>query len=345
MKKRMIALFAGICTAALVTGCGSSVSNDKIKIAKYKGLEVQKVDKIKVTDEHVEQSLQSTLEAQGVEEEVTGRPAQQGDIATIDYEGKKDGEVFDGGTATDYPLTLGSGQFIDGFEDGIVGHNVGDTFDLELTFPEDYPSDDLAGADVVFTVTVKKLSQLSVPELTDELVKELSETAKTVEEYKKEVKKDLQKSNDESTRSRLEQNIWEELVKNCTVSEYPEDKKKEKTDTIKAQYSSVASMYGMEDVDEFVKQMMGISIDEMAEKTITQEYAIELIAEKENIKISDDDYKKGLKKYAEQFGYEDGKQLEEVVGKDELKKAMVQDKVTELLVENCKQVEKKEEQK
>lgn len=341
MKKRIITLFIGICTAAVLTGCGG-ISNDKIKISEYKGLKVEKVASIKVTDENVEESINSTLQTKSTEQEITDRPVQNGDIATITYEGKLDGQAFDGGSASDYRLTIGSGQFIDGFEDGVVGHNIGETFDLNLKFPEEYQSEELAGKDVVFTVTVNKISQMIVPELTDELVAEISEKSKTVAEYKKEVKKDLEKSNKQSEEQQLEQNLWEALLKNCKVDKFPKDEKKKQMDVVKEQYGSIASMYGMDDVDEFTKQMFGFTVEEIVENTMTQQYAIELIAEKENIKVSKEDYEKGLKEYTERFGYSDTKQLEDSVGKDTMEKIMVQEKVTDFLLKNCKQVEAKD---
>lgn len=340
MKKKIITLILGICTAAALAGCGK-ISNDKITIEQYKGLEVQKVEAGKVTDEAVEESIQSTLQANSTKNDVTDRAVQEGDIATIDYVGKKDGVEFDGGSATDYPLAIGSGQFIDGFEEGIIGHNIGETFDLNLTFPEQYSSAELAGQDVVFTVTVKGIQEVVLPELTDEFIQEVSETSKTVEEYKKEVKADLERSNEATAKSTLQQNVWKALIEKCKVEKYPEDKKKELTDNVNAQYGQMAAMYGLADAETLVKQVFGITIEEMVENTIKQEFAVELIAEKEGLKVSDKDYKAGVKKYAEQYGYDDTAEFEKIIGKDNLKKVILQEQVTDWLVENCKQVELK----
>ena len=190
MKKKLAVLAAGICALSLfLTGCSGEISNDYVTITKYKDVEIDKVDADAVSDNDVEAQINSVLQSKSTTTEVTDRAAQTGDTVTIDYEGKKDGVAFDGGTATDAQLTLGSGQFIDGFEDGVVGHNIGDTFDLDLTFPENYGNEDLAGQAVVFTVTLKGISQTDVPELTDEFVQSVSDTSKTVEEYKKEIKK------------------------------------------------------------------------------------------------------------------------------------------------------------
>ena len=243
MKKKIIAALVGICTVVVMTGCGNKgISNDKITIKQYKGLEVEKVDPVEVTDTDVEDSINSTLQTKSTQNDITDRPAQEGDVVTIDYEGKKDGVAFDGGTAQDQQLELGSGSFIDGFEDGIVGHNIGETFDLNLTFPEDYKSEDLAGQAVVFTVTLDKISEVIVPELTDELVAELSESAKTIEDYKKEVKEDLETSNKQAAESEQQQNVWDALMEQCTVEKYPKDKKQETIDNITTQYGSIASM-------------------------------------------------------------------------------------------------------
>ena len=313
MKKKIIAALVGICTVVVMTGCGNKgISNDKITIKQYKGLEVEKVDPVEVTDTDVEDSINSTLQTKSTQNDITDRPAQEGDVVTIDYEGKKDGVAFDGGTAQDQQLELGSGSFIDGFEDGIVGHNIGETFDLNLTFPEDYQSEDLAGQAVVFTVTLDKISEVIVPELTDELVAELEQ----------------------------QQNVWDALMEQCTVEKYPKDKKQETIDNITTQYGSIASMYGMDDVDTFLEQAFGVTSEVMAENIIKQEYAVDLIAEKENLKISDEEYKKGLEEYATQYGYTDSAELEDAVGKKEVKRALLQDKVTDWLVDNCKLVEK-----
>ena len=136
MKKIIATILAGVCTMMLVVGCGNAASNDSLKISKYKGLEIEKVEAVAVTDAAVEESIKSDLEILATETEVKDRPAQMGDITTIDFVGKHNGVAFEGGSATDSELELGSGQFIDGFEEGIVGKKIGETFDLNLTFPD-----------------------------------------------------------------------------------------------------------------------------------------------------------------------------------------------------------------
>ncbi len=342
MKKKILTFLTAICIGATVIGCGSGpISNDKITIKQYKGLEVDKVEVVAVTDEMIQSSINSTLQTLATETEITDRAVKDGDVVLIDYSGKRDGVAFDGGTAENQTLVIGSGSFIDGFEDGIIGHEIGDEFDLNLTFPDPYPNNpNLAGVEVVFTVKLNGITERVYPELTDDLVKEISETATTVDEYKAEVKESLEVSNKESAEYVLQESVWEALSKQCTVKKYPEDRKQEIMDSISSQYSYYAAYSGME-VDEFVKAQFGLTLEEMAESTIKQDYAVELIAQKENLKVSENDYKEGLEKYADQFGYSDTTEFEEAVGKDNLENVLLQEKVTNWLVENCKQVESK----
>ncbi|MEG1504819.1 MAG: FKBP-type peptidyl-prolyl cis-trans isomerase, partial [Lachnospiraceae bacterium] len=154
MKKKLATLLLSVCVVATVTGCGSKEISDKnITISQYKGVEVDKVAEGKVTKEDVENSIKSTQEANVITNEVKDRAVQDGDTATIDFVGKKDGVEFEGGSAKDYPLTVGASNFIEGFDTGLIGHNAGETFDLPLTFPAEYQVADLAGKDVVFTTT------------------------------------------------------------------------------------------------------------------------------------------------------------------------------------------------
>ena len=345
MKKRFVTIVAGICAMALLGGCAGSkgaLSNDNITIKKYKGLEVDKVETIAVTDEDVEMSIQSDLETLATKTDITGRPAQLGDIAIIDFEGKKDGVAFEGGAGTDYELELGSGQFIDGFEDGVVGHNIGETFDLDLTFPENYSSEELAGQAVVFTVTLKGLQEKHVPELTVDILAQLESKATTIEEYRAQIRSDLKVSNQETAESTLLSSVWETLVKNCEIKKFPEGMLDEYVKNLEEQYSYYAQMYGME-IEEFFKQIFGMSAKEVAKTTATQELAMALIAEKEGLTIKDKDYEAGVKDLASQYGYEDTEEFLKAYGEDSIRKALLQEKVGKFLVDNCVQVEPKEE--
>ena len=186
MKKRIMTLVTGIlASAAVLTGCSGSkgLETDALSISVYKGVEIDEIQKpAEVTDEDVENTIQSSLQMNATQEEITDRPVEDGDIATIDFTGKINGQEFEGGSSTDYPLTIGSGLFIDGFEDSVIGHNIGDTYDWQGKFPDNYQNAEYAGKDVVFTITVKGIAEESVPELNDNFVKSVSEKSKRSEE-------------------------------------------------------------------------------------------------------------------------------------------------------------------
>ena len=189
------------------------LETDDLKITQYKGVEVDEVEKAdEVTDEDVDASIQATLQTNATTTEVTDRPVQEGDTATIDFTGKIDGAEFEGGSSTDYPLVIGSGSFIEGFEDSIVGHNIGDTFDWNGKFPDDYSNADYAGKDVTFTITVKGIGVEEVPELTDDFVQTVSEESKTVDEYKEEVKKQLEDEAETTYNDTLRQEVWQTVL-------------------------------------------------------------------------------------------------------------------------------------
>ena len=349
MKKKLAVLAAGICALSLfLTGCSGEISNDYVTTTKYKGVEIDKVDADTVSDNDVEAQINSVLQSKSTTTEVTDRAAQTGDTVTIDYEGKKDGVAFDSGTATDAQLTLGSGQFIDGFEDGVVGHNIGDTFDLNLTFPENYGNEDLAGQAVVFTVTLKGISQTDVPELTDEFVQSVSDTSKTVEEYKKEIKKSLKKTSKENQQNTIKENAWKAVLENTTVNKYPKKDLKNMISSIKTQYKNMASYYNLDFAD-FLKQYMNMDEEtfnskatQAAKDQVKANLAADLIIEKAKIDVSDKTLEKKYKEYAKAYGYEDvdalKKALEDAGNLENLEKTARLDIVEDWVADNCKQV-------
>lgn len=178
---------------------------DYVKLGDYKGLEVT-LASTDVTDEEVEQQVETNLNNNDKSEEIKEGTVENGDVANIDYEGKLNGKAFDGGTAKGYDLTIGSGSFIDGFEDGLIGKKIGDTVDLNLTFPKDYSSTDLAGKEVVFTVKINSVKR--APKLTDELAAEISNNEyKTAEAYNNYIKEDLEKTKKKTSTTRNSM-IW-----------------------------------------------------------------------------------------------------------------------------------------
>ena len=349
MKKKVAMLLTGVMAVSLLmTGCQSTkgLENDNIKISVYKGVEVDKVDKpSEVTDDDVNTQIQSVLDENATTKEVTDRAVKKGDTATIDFVGKMNGEAFDGGSSTDYPLEIGSNSFIEGFEDSIIGHKIGDTFDWNGKFPENYGSSDLAGKDVTFTITVKSISKKNTPKLTDKLVKKVSKKSKTVKEYKEEVKKSLEEDNEKTYNDSLQQAAWQKVLDNTKVKKYPEKDVKKIEDSLISQYKSVAEAYNMS-YDDLIEQQMGTTVEKFekqvtkaAKSSVKQTLVTKAIADKENIKLDDETYKTELKKIADAYGYDSVKVLKKAASKSELKEIALNDLVKEWLANQCIQVE------
>ena len=343
MKKRLAELFCATLAASMIlVGCQASkgLETDNLKITQYKGVEVSAADKPeKVTDDDVEQYIQSQLTSSATTTEVTDRAAQKGDTVDIAFVGTIDGEAFDGGS-----LELGSGTMIDGFEDSIIGHNVGETFVWDGKFPDDYQSTDLAGKACQFTITVNSISEQNVPELTDEWVANNSESSKTVKEYKKEIKKTLEDQKQEDYDSTLKSEAWQAVVDNTTVQKYSK-KQQEKIDEMKNSlidsYKSYAESQGTDyetyitSSGQYTVESFEQKVEEAAQESEKQTMIAEAIADKEKIKLDDKTYKKMLKEYAKTYGFEDGDAMEKAYSKDTLKEAMLTDLVKDWLVDNC----------
>lgn len=344
MKKRLAAILTGVLASSLLfTGCQASkgLETDEIKITQYKEVEVDQVEKpAEVTDDDVENYIQNMLQTNADTREITDRAVQSGDTATIDFVGKVDGEEFDGGSAEGYPLEIGSGAFIPGFEDSIIGHKTGETFDWNGQFPEDYGNADYAGKDVVFTITVNHISENVVPELNDKFVKSVSEESKTVEEYREEVKKLLAEQAEENYKSQLNSAVWQKVLENTEVSKYPDGEVEELIDSATKQYKSAAEYMGMEFEDyleqigttaeEFEKQ-----IEDMARENVKQTMALKAIAKKEKLELSDEEYEKQLEKIVEASGYEDVDALKEAEKEEDLRDIALYNVVVEWLAKNC----------
>ncbi|MDD7770306.1 trigger factor [Suipraeoptans intestinalis] len=349
-KKTTTVLLAGMLAGALcLTGCATSkgLETKNLKISKYKGVEVDKVDKPqKVTDEAVDSAIEASLNANATKKEITDRAVENGDTVTIDFVGKIDGEAFEGGSAQDYPLVIGSGSFIPGFEESVIGHKTGETFDWNGTFPDNY-TPEYAGKAVTFTITVKGITQNDVPKLTDEVVKTLSKTSKTVKEYKEEVRKNLETEAQSNYDNTLAQKVWDKVLENTKIKSYPKKEVKAFADKFINRYKEMASSYGME-YETMIKEQMNMSVedfekevDKMAKSSLKQTMITEAIAKEEGIKVSGKEYEKQLKALAKNYGYGSVKELKAVAPKEDLEDIVQNKLVKEWLVKHCVQVEKK----
>ena len=355
MKKRAVAVLALVCAGSMVlSGCAGSnrIETDNVTVEGYKGIEIEEVEKpAEVTNKDVESQIQSTLESKAESKEITDRAVENGDTVNINFVGKIDGEEFEGGSAEDYPITVGSGVFIEGFEDSIVGHNAGDTYDWNGTFPEDYGNADYAGKPVVFTITVNSITENEVPELDKKFVKSVSKESKTVKEYKKEVKKQLEDDAQTAYNDEIAQKAWEAVIDKSKVKKYPKKDVQELKDSLIQQYKDAAEYYEM-DYETIVQEQMGSTVEEFekqleeyAKSSVKQKLVSAAIAEEENIKLTDEVYKEQLEKIAKDYGYEDGAAFEKAAGEKDAKELALNNLVKSWLADHCVQTAKADSDK
>ena len=351
MKRKIIAVMLAAALAGTLPGCSSGeLSNEYVTVTQYKGLEVAQVEKTEVTDEQVEQAIQTNLQGTAEKVPVTDRAAEMGDWVNIDFTGYLDGVAFDGGTAQAQELQLGAGGYIGasgdyaGFEDQIAGHQAGEAFDITVQFPDNYTAD-MAGKVADFHIVLNEIYTENVPELTDDWVKANIEGTDTVDQYRADLKKQLEEQAEQTAQAQLKNSVQTALMDKIEVEKYPEDAVNEQVQQMEDYYTQMASMYGIE-LTEFIETYLQTTeddfhakIEEAAQQTAALEEAIRLIAEKQKLEPSDKEYEEMAKEYAQQAGMDDVDAYKEQVGEDVLKNAILVDVVTDYLVDECVQVE------
>lgn len=321
----------------------------EVTLGEYKGVEVE-VSPVEVTEEEVAAELKREQENNSRTIDVDDRAVEQGDMVTLDFEGFVDGEAFEGGKGTDYPLTIGSNSFIPGFEDQLVGAQIGEEKEVNVTFPENYHANDLAGKPAVFKCTVKTIKVKELPELDDEFAKDVSEFD-TLEEYKADIEKNLRERKEEVAKREKEDKAVDAVIANAQM-DIPEP-------MIQSQINQL--------MQDFIRRMQaqGLSIDQyyqftgldnakvqeqmrpQALKRIQSRLVLEKIAEVENIQISDEKFEEEVKRMADMYKMEADK-LKEMMGdyeKEQIKMDMAVQEAVTLVADAAKIVEKKEEEK
>lgn len=312
--------------------------NDYIKLGEYKGVEVT-VEKLEVSEEEVDAQIKSELESNATQEEVTGRAVEIGDIVNIDYEGLKDGVAFEGGTAQGFDLTIGSGSFIEGFEDGLVGKNKGEKVALDITFPEEYQSEELAGQAVVFNVTINSIKKSVVPELTEDYVKENTDY-ESIDAYKKGVRTILEEDNKETMKSNKIGSVLTAIVDNSEISSFPETLIEFYSYQMKSYYTQYASMYGMEFADfltssGYTEESFASELKAYAEQRASQELVLNAIVEAEKMELSDAEYKEGIAGYVEEYGYASEEEFLKTATEEQVKESLLWDKALNFVTEQA----------
>lgn len=293
----------------------------EVSIKDYKNIEIQKED-LTVTEEELDAKLQEVREKNARIIDVDNRPVKDGDTVTIDYAGSVDGVAFDGGTDLGHKLTIGSGQFIAGFEDQIIGHNIGDEFDVNVTFPTPYHSEDLAGKDAVFAVKLHAISEKELPELDDELAQDVSDFD-TLAEYKEDLKKQLLHDKEHKAEHEAEHKIMDALVERLEV-ELPEPMVDLEVENqlYSMENRMRAQGFSLEQYMQFTGQTIAslqASMKEGAAKSLKGRLALEAVAKAENIEVTEEDLEKEYQKVAEMYKMEVEK-VKEMIGDVEMMK-------------------------
>ncbi|MCF8001035.1 MAG: trigger factor [Halanaerobiales bacterium] len=272
-----------------------------VELGEYKDLEIEKED-AEVTEEEIEAEIDKARNQHSQLVSTDKEVVEEGDFVIIDFEGKKDGEKFPGGSAEEYSLEIGSNTFIPGFEEQLVGATVGEELEINVTFPEDYNAKDLAGEEVVFDVEVKEIKEKQLPELDDEFAKEVSDY-ETFEEYKESVKERLQKNKEERTEREYENKLIETASENAEV-DVPAKMVEEELDKMYQNFAQSVSQQGME-VEDYL-DYMGTDEEgwreqnrEAAENRTRSNLILEAIAEKEGIEISEEEIEEQIEEIAE----------------------------------------------
>lgn len=349
MKKKIMLLAAVTLAAGMLSACGKDAAylseikaSDYVTLGEYKGIEVTQTEP-EVTDEYVDSYIEYLRSQRAVTVDVTDRTTvQEGDTVNIDYTGYRDGVAFEGGAAQGDSLTIGSGRFIDGFEDGLIGTSVGETVTLDLTFPDNYTNADLAGAAVTFDVTVNSISVSETPELTDELVQEFGiAECSTVEELRTYVYDVFYEEAVSMYEDAIASDITQAVMANSIFSEPPEKMVKRYQDVLLESMTAQASSYGV-NLDTFMMNYYGMDTESYMAVfqedavTMAQQYIMfQAIADAEGLNPTKDEIAQKMEEEALEFGYESVDAFKEEVGEEVFYEYLISETAMDFLKENA----------
>lgn len=314
----------------------------EVTLGEYKGVEVEKTD-AEVTEEEVTAELNKVREQNSRTVVIEDRAIQDKDIAIIDFEGFINGEAFEGGKGESYSLTIGSHSFIDTFEEQLIGKNVGDKCDINVTFPEEYHAKELAGKPATFKVEVKEIKVKELPELDDDFAQDVSEFD-TLEAYKADVKAKLEEQKKDAAEAEKETKVIDKIIENATM-EIPEAMIQTQVRQMADDFSRRLQAQGLT-IEQYF-QFTGVTPERLFEdmkpnalKKIQSRLVLEAVAAKENIEVTDEDLENEIKEIAEMYKMEADK-IKEVMGeaeKEQMKKDIAVTKAVEIVVDSAKEI-------
>lgn len=316
----------------------------EVKLGKYKGVKVEKID-TEVTEEEVNEAIEKERENNARNITVEDRPVKDGDMTVIDFEGFVDGVAFEGGKGENYPLTIGSGAFIPGFEEQLIGKEIGKETEVNVTFPEDYHAEDLKGKAAVFKCTVKEIKEKELPEVDDEFASEVSEFD-TLAEYKEDLKKNLEEKKAKDAKDAKEEAAIEAVVE-ASEMEIPEAMLETQQRQMVDEFAQRITMQGIS-MEQYLQltgtnyQQMVEQVKPQAEKRIKSRLVLEAVAAAEKLEVTDEEYNKEIEMMAEVYQTEADK-VKEMLGERETKNIrqdLVVRKAAEFVVEHAKESKK-----
>ena len=355
MKKKLMTVLTVAASLLCMSACSmsgdavASLNPDKYitQIRDYNGLTLEAALR-EVTDEMVENRIQSNLANSMEDVEVTGRALKSGDIANINYEGKIDGVKFDGGSnmgEPGYDLEIGSGAFIPGFEEGLIGMNAGETRDITVTFPEQYPAEQLAGKDAVFTVVLNSIKEKKIPELTDEYVAGLGiENVNTIDGLKTYMRQQLEIEAQNDYETQLNNSAMQKMIEICDFTdEIPEDRYKYYYDNVINMDTQYAAQFGV-DLDTFVTGYYGFEntdayykhVEDSAMQAVQIDLASGMILKNAGEKVTNRMVEDDIAANLENYGVSTVEEFKENYNIDEYKSYLINRKALEIIKENAK---------
>ncbi|MCH5357077.1 trigger factor [Limosilactobacillus reuteri] len=313
----------------------------EVKLGEYKGMEVPAQDTT-VTDADVDDALETKRQQQAELVLKEDKPAEKGDTVVIDYKGSVDGEEFDGGSAENYSLELGSGSFIPGFEDQLIGHNADEDVDVNVTFPEDYHAKNLAGKDALFKVKIHEIKEKQLPELDDDFAKDVDEDVDTLAELKEKTKKQLQEEKDNQAKAAIEDAAINKAVANAEIQDIPQAMLDDDTNRQMQQYLAGMQQQGISPQMYF--QITGTKEEDLkkqfandAAQRVKTNLVLEAIVDDANLDATDEEIAKEISDLAKQYGMEEDA-VKKALSKDMLMHDIKIRKAVDLVAGSAKQV-------
>lgn len=322
----------------IVVTCELAV-RPEVKLGEYKGLKKEQTP-VEVTEEDIKNELDRIANTNARTLDITDRPVQADDTVNIDYAGTVDGVAFDGGTAEGYDLKIGSHSFIDTFEDQIIGHSIGEEFDVNVTFPEEYHAAELAGKPAVFHVKVNGIKAKELPEINDEFAQDVSEFD-TLEEYKEDLKKAILERKEKAAESELKNKLLDAVVATAEM-DMPKPMVDEECDQMINDYAQTLRYQGM-DMNQYMKytgttmESLVASVRPEAEKRLKENLVLEAIAKAEKLEVSEKEIEAEFEKMATMYGME-VEQIKNSIGKsetDSIRSSLLNTKALDFLVANA----------